>query len=94
MPAYIPACRLPTNNYNTFLLVDMASRFEAVGDKINFSEEEEKILLLWGAIDAFQTSLKLSEGRPEFTFYDGPPFATGLPHYGYSIALPIILPLL
>ena len=66
----------------------MASRFEAVGDKINFSDEEEKILLLWGAIDAFQTSLKLSEGRPEYTFYDGPPFATGLPHYGYSIAFP------
>lgn len=70
----------------------MASRFEAVGDKINFPEEEEKILLLWGAIDAFQTSLKLSEGRPEFTFYDGPPFATGLPHYGYYIPFLIILP--
>ena len=58
------------------------SRFEGVGDKINFSEEEEKILSLWASIDAFQTSLKLSEGRPEYTFYDGPPFATGLPHYG------------
>jgi isoleucyl-tRNA synthetase len=29
-----------------------------------------------------QTSLKLSEGRPPYTFYDGPPFATGTPHYG------------
>ena len=71
----------------------MTSRFEAVGDKIHFSEEEEKILLLWGAIDAFQTSLKLSEGRPEYTFYDGPPFATGLPHYGYSIIYSILLTL-
>jgi isoleucyl-tRNA synthetase len=30
--------------------------------------------------------LKLSEGRPEYTFYDGPPFATGLPHYGHLLA--------
>jgi len=53
-----------------------------VPEKINFAEEEQKILEYWEAIDAFQTSLKLSEGRPEYTFYDGPPFATGLPHYG------------
>jgi isoleucyl-tRNA synthetase len=51
-------------------------------EKINFSEEETKILEYWKEINAFQTSLKLSEGRPEYTFYDGPPFATGLPHYG------------
>ena len=58
------------------------SRFDSVGDKINFAEEEEKTLRFWDSIDAFQTSLRLSEGRPEYTFYDGPPFATGLPHYG------------
>jgi isoleucyl-tRNA synthetase len=28
----------------------------------------------------------LSEGRPDFVFYDGPPFATGLPHYGHILA--------
>jgi isoleucyl-tRNA synthetase len=28
----------------------------------------------------------LSRGRPHFTFYDGPPFATGLPHYGHILA--------
>jgi isoleucyl-tRNA synthetase len=33
-------------------------------------------------IQAFEQQLKLSEEKPEFTFYDGPPFATGLPHYG------------
>jgi isoleucyl-tRNA synthetase len=43
------------------------SRFLTVTDKINFSEEEEKVLLMWQDIDAFQTSLKLSEGRPEYT---------------------------
>lgn len=30
--------------------------------------------------------LELSEGRPVYTFYDGPPFATGLPHYGHLLA--------
>lgn len=64
----------------------MSSTFQSVTDKINFSEEEEKILAYWAEIDAFQTSLQLSEGRPEFTFYDGPPFATGLPHYGHILA--------
>lgn len=53
---------------------------------INFSEEEEKTLAYWKELDAFRTALKLSEGRPEYTFYDGPPFATGLPHYGHILA--------
>ncbi|KAM6502057.1 tRNA synthetases class I (I, L, M and V) domain containing protein [Amanita muscaria] len=52
----------------------------------DFPREEEKVVAFWREIDAFQTSLKLSEGRPEFSFYDGPPFATGLPHYGHLLA--------
>ncbi|ORY85549.1 tRNA synthetases class I-domain-containing protein [Protomyces lactucae-debilis] len=52
----------------------------------NVVKEEEKIVAFWTEIDAFQTSLKLSEGRPRFTFYDGPPFATGLPHHGHLLA--------
>lgn len=44
------------------------------------------MIAFWREIDAFQTSVKLSEGRPEFSFYDGPPFATGLPHYGHLLA--------
>ncbi|CAK5265789.1 unnamed protein product [Mycena citricolor] len=52
----------------------------------DFPKEEEKVIAFWEEIDAFQTSLKLSEGRPEYSFYDGPPFATGLPHYGHLLA--------
>ena len=58
----------------------------AVPEKVSFPDEEEKILKLWKDLDAFKTSLKKSEGRPEYTFYDGPPFATGLPHYGHILA--------
>ena len=52
----------------------------------SFAKEEEKVLALWDEIDAFHTSLKLTEGKPEFAFYDGPPFATGTPHYGHILA--------
>ena len=44
------------------------------------------ILRYWKEIDAFRTSISLSAGKPEYTFYDGPPFATGLPHYGHILA--------
>ncbi|RDX50138.1 hypothetical protein OH76DRAFT_1403012 [Lentinus brumalis] len=52
----------------------------------NFAKEEEKVIAYWREIDAFKTSLKLSEGKPTYTFFDGPPFATGLPHYGHLLA--------
>ncbi|KAF7321850.1 hypothetical protein MKEN_00706900 [Mycena kentingensis (nom. inval.)] len=57
-----------------------------ISAQFDFPREEEKVLKFWAEIDAFQTSLKLSEGRPEYAFYDGPPFATGLPHYGHLLA--------
>lgn len=52
----------------------------------SFPKEEEKVLQHWNEIDAFQRSLELTEGKPEFSFYDGPPFATGTPHYGHILA--------
>lgn len=48
--------------------------------------EELKVLEFWRKIDAFKTSLELSKGKKPFNFYDGPPFATGLPHYGHILA--------
>lgn len=59
---------------------------EEAPSMFNFPKEEEKILAYWREIKAFKTSLKLSEGKPVFSFYDGPPFATGLPHYGHILA--------
>jgi isoleucyl-tRNA synthetase len=57
-----------------------------VPETINFPEEEEKIIKYWKDIDVFQTCLKQSKGKPRYSFYDGPPFATGLPHYGHILA--------
>lgn len=60
--------------------------FAAVSESISFPGEEEKVMKFWEDIQAFQTSLKMSEGKTPYTFYDGPPFATGLPHYGHITA--------
>uniref|UniRef100_A0A0D3CQ95 isoleucine--tRNA ligase n=1 Tax=Brassica oleracea var. oleracea TaxID=109376 RepID=A0A0D3CQ95_BRAOL len=56
------------------------------GKDFSFPREEEKVLSFWNQIDAFKTQLKRTEHLPEFIFYDGPPFATGLPHYGHILA--------
>jgi isoleucyl-tRNA synthetase len=52
---------------------------------IDFAKEEEKTLALWNEMNAFETLQALSADRPKYTFYDGPPFATGLPHYGHLL---------
>jgi len=52
-------------------------------------EREQEILEFWDENKIFQKSLELpgKDGKPreEFVFYDGPPFATGLPHYGHML---------
>ena len=53
---------------------------------VDFPREEEVILKRWREIKAFETQVALSKGRPPYAFYDGPPFATGLPHYGHLLS--------
>lgn len=67
-------------------MATQAGNFRGIPEKISFPDEEEKILELWKELDAFQTSLKQNAGNKKYTFYDGPPFATGLPHYGHIAA--------
>ncbi|XP_074008531.1 isoleucine--tRNA ligase, cytoplasmic isoform X2 [Numenius arquata] len=59
---------------------------QQVPENITFPKEEEKILDLWKNLSCFQECLKQSKNKPRFNFYDGPPFATGLPHYGHILA--------
>ncbi|XP_054780469.1 isoleucine--tRNA ligase, cytoplasmic-like [Prosopis cineraria] len=56
------------------------------GRDFSFPRQEERILELWSEIKAFETQLARSANNPEYIFYDGPPFATGLPHYGHILA--------
>ncbi|CAH0724977.1 unnamed protein product, partial [Brenthis ino] len=64
----------------------MSQKVDRVPEHIDFPKEEEKILAFWENIDAFQSCLKQSKNKPKYSFYDGPPFATGLPHYGHILA--------
>ncbi|XP_068172017.1 isoleucine--tRNA ligase, cytoplasmic [Antennarius striatus] len=59
---------------------------EPVPESLHFPSEEEKIMQFWKEKDCFQECLKQSKNKPKYTFYDGPPFATGLPHYGHILA--------
>ncbi len=59
--------------------------FEAES-KESFPEKEERILEMWESNKIFEKSLEERKGQPLFSFYDGPPFATGLPHYGHLLA--------
>lgn len=50
------------------------------------AEQEEKVLDFWNENKIFEKSLEKESPEGEFVFYDGPPFATGLPHYGHLLA--------
>jgi isoleucyl-tRNA synthetase len=50
-----------------------------------FPEIEEGVLAFWKSDKTFQASIDQREGRDEWVFYDGPPFANGLPHYGHLL---------
>ncbi len=51
----------------------------------NFPALEADVLRYWDSDDTFRASIARREGAPEYVFYDGPPFANGLPHYGHLL---------
>ena len=51
-----------------------------------FAGREERVLHFWQQKGIFKKSIEARRGAPLFVFYDGPPFATGLPHYGHLLA--------
>ncbi|ANQ75303.1 MULTISPECIES: isoleucine--tRNA ligase [Rhodococcus] len=52
---------------------------------VKFPELEQKVLKQWDDDDTFRASVSNRDGSEEFVFYDGPPFANGLPHYGHLL---------
>ena len=52
----------------------------------SFPQLEERVIALWKSTNAFQRSIDQRSKSEQFIFYDGPPFATGLPHYGHLVA--------
>ena len=59
----------------------------AVTNSPRFPEIEEAVLAYWEADDTFRASVEQRDAKTdgEFVFYDGPPFANGLPHYGHLL---------
>jgi isoleucyl-tRNA synthetase len=51
----------------------------------NLSELEESILKYWQENQSFEKSVQMRDQNKAYVFYDGPPFATGLPHYGHLL---------
>ena len=60
--------------------------FDEVPSQANFPELEEELLQFRGQERVFERSVEERSEEKRFTFYDGPPFASGLPHYGHLLA--------
>ena len=68
-----------TNAQNT-----RTNPYSAVKPDVQIAKQEETILEFWDKEKIFEKSL--TKGTKTYSFYDGPPFATGLPHYGHLLA--------
>ena len=60
--------------------------FEPVRSDVSIPALERAVLEVWRAEKIFEKSIEQNANGPLYSFYDGPPFATGLPHYGHLMA--------
>ena len=61
------------------------SMYEKVSTDLNLVQREKQVEKFWKDHDIFKKSMKLREGCPTYTFYDGPPTANGKPHIGHVL---------
>ena len=59
--------------------------YNPVDPRVDFPKMEEAILKFWEKENIFEKSITQRDGAEDFVFYDGPPFATGLPHFGHFV---------
>jgi len=59
--------------------------YKPVNNKADFAGQEEQILAFWQQNNIFKKSIINRDNAPNYIMYDGPPFATGLPHYGHLV---------
>ena len=60
--------------------------YPEIDQNLDFNNMEESILDYWNKNKIFEKSVDIRKDSEEYVFYDGPPFASGLPHYGHMIA--------
>lgn len=58
----------------------------STSERFSFVDAEHAVLTFWQDKQIFKRSLAASKHKPDYVFYDGPPFATGLPHHGHLVA--------
>lgn len=61
-------------------------QFKDVNPKQSFPEMEQNMLDFWDENHIFEQSVVRRKGKKKYVFFDGPPFANGLPHYGHILA--------
>jgi len=59
--------------------------YKKVSTNLNFVDREKETARFWKENDIFEKSMKIREGNPVYTFYDGPPTANGKPHIGHVL---------
>ena len=59
--------------------------YEKVDTGLDFAGREKEIEKFWEENEIFEKSMKIREGCPTYTFYDGPPTANGKPHIGHVL---------
>src|SRR5687768_15610871 len=65
--------------------MEKKKHYKDVNSSPDFAKMEENILKSWQENRIFEKSVENRSGKDEFVFYDGPPFANGLPHYGHLL---------
>ncbi len=63
----------------------MNNKTNPASDEFSFVDAEHAVLAFWEESRIFQATLQQTENLPPYIFYDGPPFATGLPHHGHLV---------
>ena len=80
--AYTNMCIVKPLHLITHVMTEYNSQFT---ERSDFSLIEEQILEFWKKNNIFKKSVENRDERRRFVFYDGPPFANGLPHYGHLL---------
>lgn len=83
----MPASERPNNPQSEYRPSNLSQPvYPHVDQQVRFPELEEHVLATWEVDHTFEKSVQLRPGGTnEFVFYDGPPFANGLPHYGHLL---------
>lgn len=82
---YLLAWKIFDTMFLKFRLCERKNMFTPVDTKTALAKQELNVLSFWNENKILEKSLEQGKTRPLFSFYDGPPFATGLPHYGHLL---------